>query len=194
MGTDSGPRLAILISGGGSTMVNLADRIAGGRLAARIVLVVSSSATAEGNRRALERGLPVEVVTGWTDPAAASARAFDLIRKAGADVVVCGGFLKRLVVPADFTGRVVNIHPSLIPSFCGPGMFGLKVHAAALARGVKLSGCTVHLVDDEYDHGPILAQRSVPVLSGDTPEILQSRVMQAERELLPEVIADWKRT
>jgi phosphoribosylglycinamide formyltransferase 1 len=103
-------------------------------------------------------------------------------------LVVCGGFLRRLVIPPDFTGRVINIHPSLIPAFSGEGMYGMRVHEAVLAAGARETGCTVHLVDDQYDHGPVLARRRVAVLPGDTPGELARRVFAAETELLPAVI------
>ncbi len=101
------------------------------------------------------------------------------------DYVICAGFLKRLAIPARYSERVVNIHPSLIPSFCGTGMYGHHVHEAVLVAGAKLSGCTVHFVDDHYDHGPIIAQRAVPVLAGDTPTSLAARVFAQECELYP---------
>ena len=102
--------------------------------------------------------------------------------------MICGGFLALLKIPADFSGRVINIHPSLIPAFCGHGFHGSRVHEAALARGAKVSGCTVHFVDDEYDHGPIIIQHVVPVLDEDTPTELAARVFTAECEALPEAI------
>ncbi len=102
--------------------------------------------------------------------------------------MICAGFLKRLAIPARYAARVVNIHPSLIPSFCGAGMYGHHVHEAVLAAGAKLSGCTVHFVDDHYDHGPIIAQRAVPVLAGDTSSSLAARVFAQECELYPTVI------
>ena len=99
-----------------------------------------------------------------------------------------GGFLKRVEIPDDFTLRVVNIHPSLIPAFCGRGFFGLRVHRAALDYGVKVSGCTVHFVDQQYDHGPIILQRVVPVLDDDTPQQLAARVFEAECQAYPEAL------
>jgi phosphoribosylglycinamide formyltransferase-1 len=99
-----------------------------------------------------------------------------------------GGYLEHLLIPSDFEKRVINIHPSLIPSFCGKGMYGLRVHQAAVDFGVKVSGCTVHFVDNQYDHGPIVLQRACEVLDGDTAESLQQRVFLLEREALPEAI------
>jgi len=101
---------------------------------------------------------------------------------------VLGGFLKRLTIPEDFTNRVVNIHPALIPAFCGEGMYGHRVHEAVLQYGVKLSGCTVHFADNQYDHGPVILQKAVPVLDDDTPDSLQKRVFQAECQAYPEAI------
>ena len=110
-------------------------------------------------------------------------------------IVVMGGFLKHVLIPPDFENRVVNIHPALIPQFCGKGMYGHHVHEAVLAAGAKTSGCTVHFVDNIYDHGPVILQRSVAVMPGDSPETLASRVFDAECEALPEalnLIADGK--
>jgi phosphoribosylglycinamide formyltransferase-1 len=114
---------------------------------------------------------------------------FDAIRRSGARWVIMGGYLEHLLIPNDFENRVVNIHPSLIPAFCGKGMYGLRVHQAAIDFGVKISGCTVHFVDNQYDHGPILLQRACEVLEGDTAETLQKRVFELECEALPEAIA-----
>jgi phosphoribosylglycinamide formyltransferase-1 len=114
---------------------------------------------------------------------------FDEIRRSGATLVVMGGYLEHLLIPDDFYNRVINIHPSLIPAFCGKGMYGLHVHKAAIEFGVKVSGCTVHYVDNQYDHGPILLQRSCEVLETDTAESLQKRVFELECQVLPEAIA-----
>ncbi len=110
------------------------------------------------------------------------------IRSAGINLVVLGGFLRRLKVPDDFENRVINIHPSLIPAFCGKGLYGLRVHQAVIDYGCKISGCTVHFVDDHYDHGPIVAQRTVPVLTADDAPRLAARVFAEECELYPETI------
>jgi phosphoribosylglycinamide formyltransferase-1 len=109
-------------------------------------------------------------------------------RHAGVTYVVMAGFLKHVPIPADFTNRVINIHPSLIPAFCGKGMYGLKVHQAVLVYGAKVTGCTVHFVDNEFDHGPIIGQWPVPVKDDDTAELLQARVFAAECEAYPEVL------
>jgi formyltetrahydrofolate-dependent phosphoribosylglycinamide formyltransferase len=182
--------LAVLISGGGTTLRNLIDKIAAGKLSAEIRLVVSSSPTAKGLQIAQAAGIATLVVEGKQHATPASFRdaIFDPIRDGGAQLVVMGGFLKHVLIPADFANRVINIHPSLIPAFCGHGMYGHHVHEAVLAAGARQSGCTVHYVDDQYDHGPIILQRAVPVLDDDTPDTLAARVFAAECEALPEAI------
>ncbi len=110
------------------------------------------------------------------------------MRNAKSDYVVCAGFLKRLQIPKDFINRVINIHPALIPAFCGAGRYGHHVHEAVIDQGAKISGCTVHFVDDQYDHGPIIAQRAVPVLDHDTASSLATRVFAQECEIHPTVI------
>ena len=184
-------RLAILLSGGGTTLQNLIDRIADGRLRARIVLVVSNHADAYGLFRAEEAGITTAVVDRkeCNSREDFSRRIFDQVRQAKADLVCMAGFLQLLLIPEDFTGRVLNIHPALIPAFCGKGFYGHHVHEAALAYGVKVSGCTVHFADNVYDHGPIILQRTVPVLDSDTPETLAERVFKEECEAYPEAIA-----
>jgi formyltetrahydrofolate-dependent phosphoribosylglycinamide formyltransferase len=115
-------------------------------------------------------------------------RVFDLCRQHRADLVCMAGFLQLLPIPDDFAGRVMNIHPALIPAFCGKGFYGHRVHEAALQHGVKVSGCTVHFADNVYDHGPIILQRAVPVLDDDTPDTLAARVFEQECEAYPEAI------
>jgi phosphoribosylglycinamide formyltransferase-1 len=182
----AGLRLAVLVSGGGRTLENLIEEAAAGRLAAEIVVVVSSRADARGVAVARRAGLPVHVLPPpAADRSAWSGRVFGACREAQADLVVLAGFLHLLDIPADFAGRVINIHPSLLPAFGGRGFHGRHVHAAVLARGCTVSGCTVHLVDAEYDHGGILLQESVPVLADDTPESLAARVFAAECRTLP---------
>lgn len=182
----AGLRLAVLVSGGGRTLENLIEEAAAGRLAAEIVVVVSSRADARGVAVARRAGLPVRALPpAAADRSAWSGRVFGACREARADLVVLAGFLHLLDVPADFTGRVINIHPSLLPAFGGRGFHGLHVHRAVLARGCTVSGCTVHLVDAEYDHGTILLQESVPVLTDDTPDSLAARVFAAECRILP---------
>jgi phosphoribosylglycinamide formyltransferase-1 len=183
-------RLAILISGSGTTLQNLIDRIADGRLLAKVVLVISNRSDAYGLERARSAGIPAAVVER-TDCASRDEFGrgiFDLCRKEKVDLVCLAGFLQLLPIPDDFLGRVMNIHPSLIPAFCGKGFYGHRVHEAALETGVKLSGCTVHFADNVYDHGPIILQRAVPVLDDDTVDTLAARVFEQECAAYPEAI------
>ena len=177
-------RLVVLLSGNGTTLQNLLDRSADGRLPAAVVGVVSSKPDVFGVERARRAGVPVVVA----ENPSRSETAFAAAREWAADVVVCAGWIHLLSVPPDFRGRVLNVHPSLLPKFGGKGMYGRRVHEAVLAAGEPESGCTVHLVDDTYDTGPVLLQHRVPVLPTDTPETLAERVQVAEREALPEAI------
>lgn len=183
-------RLAVWLSGSGTTLQNLIDRIAAGRLDARIVSVVASKAGALGLERAAKAGLPTTLIDRKQCASVDdfSERLFANARAAQADLVLLAGFLQLIHIPADFANRVMNIHPGLIPAFCGKGMYGHHVHEAVLAYGVKVSGCTVHFVDNEYDHGPIILQRTVPVLDDDTPETLAARVFAAECAVYPEAV------
>lgn len=183
-------RLAVLLSGGGTTLQNFLDRIADGLLRAEIAIVVSSKAEAFGLTRARQANLPALLVERKSCSSLEdfSGRIFAHCRDAGVDLVCLAGFLQLLHIPDDFRHRVLNIHPALIPAFCGKGYHGLAVHRAALDRGVKVSGCTVHFADNEYDHGPIVSQRVVPVLDDDTPESLATRVFAAECEAYPQAI------
>lgn len=180
-------RLCVLISGGGTTLQNLLDRCRDGRLRAAVVGVVSSSADVGGVAKAKAAGVPVSVVP--RKPAADfSSRTFAAVAEFKPELVILGGWLHLLQVPPEFRGRVLNIHPSLLPAFGGRGMYGRHVHDAVLASGAKSSGCTVHFVDDSYDGGPLIAQACVPVLPGDSPETLAARVFAAECELYPAAI------
>jgi phosphoribosylglycinamide formyltransferase-1 len=183
-------RIGVLISGGGTTLRNLIERIAAGQLPVEIALVISSNPAAGGLRFAAEAGLPSAVIEqkNFADQDSLSREIFDRLREAKVDLAVMGGFLKRLTIPPDFTNRVLNIHPALVPAFCGQGFYGHRVHEAVLEYGVKLSGCTVHFADNQYDHGPVVLQRAVPVLDDDTPETLAARVFAAECEAYPEAI------
>lgn len=185
--------LAVLLSGSGRTLENLLDRIAAGSLAARIAVVVASRDHVRGIVIARQAGIPVHVLPRSGRPLDEWSRSiFAPCREARADLVVMAGFLSLVEIPNDFAGRVINIHPSLLPAFGGRGFHGRHVHEAVLDRGCTVSGCTVHLVDDEYDHGRILAQEAVPVLPDDTPDSLAARVFAAECELLPRVITNWR--
>jgi phosphoribosylglycinamide formyltransferase-1 len=182
--------IAVLMSGRGTTLANLIAWHAAGRLEADLRLVVSSSPDAGGLRSAAAYGIESLVLDHRTHRRAdqLSPPLFAACRAREIRLVVCGGFLRKLEIPADFAGRVINIHPSLLPAFGGKGMYGLRVHEAVLASGATGSGCTVHLVDDEFDHGGIIAQRRVPVLPGDTANDLARRIFAEECELLPRVI------
>jgi formyltetrahydrofolate-dependent phosphoribosylglycinamide formyltransferase len=183
-------RLAVLISGSGTTLQNLVDRIGDGRLQAQIAIVISSNPKAFGVERARNAQLPIDVIRreDFDSVEAFSDRIFARCREAEVDLVTLGGFLKLLKIPADFAGRVMNIHPALLPAFGGKGMYGHRVHEGVLEAGARVSGCTVHLVDDHYDHGPIISQRTVPVLDDDTPDTLAARVFEQECEAYPEAI------
>ncbi len=182
-------RLAVCVSGGGTTLQNLFERIASGTLNARVTRVIASRPGIGAIEKAERAGVPVSVVTRrGQDLAAFSREVFDAAREGAADLVILGGFLSLIQIPDDYTGRVLNIHPSLIPAFSGKGFHGSAVHRAAIAQGVKVSGCTVHFADDTYDTGPIILQKAVEVREDDTPEALAARVFEAERELLPEAI------
>ncbi|MDB5345685.1 MAG: phosphoribosylglycinamide formyltransferase [Schlesneria sp.] len=183
-------RLAVLISGGGTTLTNLVARIRTGSLNAQIPLVIASRPDCGGVQRAKDAEVPCEIVVrkDFTSVQEFSDRIFSLCREAQIDLVVCGGFLALIRIPADFLGRIINIHPSLIPAFSGKGFHGHHVHEAVLKRGTRISGCTVHFVDDEYDHGPIIVQKTVPVEDHDTADSLAARVFAAECEALPEAI------
>jgi phosphoribosylglycinamide formyltransferase 1 len=183
-------RIAVLISGGGTTLRNLIEKNQAGRLGVEIALVLSSTPKATGLRFAQEAGIPAVVVDRkeFDSQDGFSETIFARCREAAVRLVVLGGFLKQLTIPEDFCHRVVNIHPALVPAFCGKGFYGHHVHEAVLAYGTKLSGCTIHFVDNHYDHGPVIAQKAVPVAEDDTPETLAARVFEAECEAYPEVL------
>jgi phosphoribosylglycinamide formyltransferase-1 len=183
-------RLAVCVSGSGTTLQNLIDEIGAGRLRAEVVQVVANKPNIGAIARAEAAGIPAALALRGThgSPADFSAAVFEPIRRARADLVVLGGFLALIEIPPDYEGRVINIHPSLIPAFCGKGYHGLAVHQDAIGTGVKFSGCTVHFADATYDTGPIITQRTVPVLDDDTPETLAARVFEAECRALPEAI------
>jgi formyltetrahydrofolate-dependent phosphoribosylglycinamide formyltransferase len=183
-------RVAVLLSGEGTSLENLFERIDAGELPARVVLVIASREDAGGLARARRRGVPALAVPRKRHP---DAHAFnDALHAALAghevDLVALLGFLSPFETRGRFDGRALNVHPALIPAFCGKGLYGRRVHEAVLAAGVKVTGATVHFVDDEYDHGPIIAQRAIEVRDDDTPDSLAARVQAVERELVPEVI------
>ena len=178
-------RIAICVSGRGSNLVALLDALRGEPLA-EPVLVLSNRADAPALERARERGVAAEPFADWKDGAEWLAR----LTRQRVDLIVLAGYLKLVpaAVIAAYRGRILNIHPALLPAFGGPGMFGSHVHEAVIASGATHSGATVHLVDEHYDEGAILAQARVPVLPGDTPEALAARVLAAEHLLLPAAV------
>jgi len=189
-------RLAVLLSGAGSTMLNLHDRIASGELDARIAVVVSSRPKVLGLERAAERGLPTEVLTrkrfrgpAGFDAAAYSAAMADTLAPYRPDLIVLAGFMTRLAPPLIGRWPVINVHPALLPMFGGEGYYGHHVHEAVLAAGVKVTGATVHFADGEYDRGPIIAQEAVPVREDDDADSLAARVQEAERRIYPRAIS-----
>jgi len=182
--------IAVLISGGGTTLRNLIEKIQSRLLPIEIRLVISSSSSARGLEFARAAGinsLIVEKKKGLSDEDFSEA-VFAPCREAAVDYVVMGGYLKHVLIPTDFEKRVLNIHPALLPAYGGKGMYGLNVHEAVIAAGEKVSGCTVHFVDNVYDHGPVILQRQVDVQPGDTAETLQARIFAAECEAYPEAL------
>ncbi len=186
--------VVVLVSGGGTNLQAIIDAIEDGRVNnARIAAVISNNKGAFALERAAKHGIDHRCVSpsDYADRAEFNKALKDTIDEYHPGLIVLAGFL--VVIPPEiisgYSGRIINIHPSLIPSFCGKGYYGLKVHEAALARGVKITGATVHYVDEGTDTGPIILQKAVEVHDGDTPEILQRRVMeQAEWVLLPKAI------
>jgi phosphoribosylglycinamide formyltransferase-1 len=184
--SDPGPvPIAIFVSGGGRTLRNIAQRIEAGELPAKITLVVASK-ECPGADFAREKGIRTVIQGRFETPDAVG----DILRGAGAEWVVLAGYVRLLPIPEDYRGRVVNIHPSLLPKHGGQGMYGQRVHAAVIRAGEPVSGCTVHLADGEYDRGEIIAQASCPVLSDDTPETLAARVFELETDLYPKALAE----
>ena len=183
-------RIAVLLSGAGTSLENLLGEIDAGRVDAEVVCVLSSKTGAGGLERARRRGIPARAIPRRDHPdveAFNDALHAELGRHA-VDLVALLGFLSPFRVRGRYAGRVINVHPALIPAFCGKGFYGHRVHEAVLESGVKLTGATVHFADDEYDHGPIILQESVPVRDDDTPDTLAARVQAVERRLVPEAI------
>ena len=180
----------MLLSGGGRTLENLAGHIAQGQLDAVIRVVISSRPEAYELQRAAKLAIPRHVVArkAHGDVAAHSAAVFEILRRFEVDLVCQAGWLSMLRIPDDFLGRIINIHPALLPSFGGTGMYGAHVHEAVLAAGCKVSGVTVHFADQTYDTGPIILQRCCPVREDDTPETLAARVFEQECIAYPEAI------
>lgn len=183
-------KLAVLFSGSGSTLENICSHSASGTLNADVAVALSSRSNVLGIERAQKRGIPVFVVSRKKAKSVESfsEEIFQTVRPFAPDLIVLAGFMSMLKIPAAFSGKVINIHPALLPAFGGHGMYGHHVHEAVLKKGCKFTGCTVHFVDDHYDEGPIIAQKVVEVKEDDTVETLAARVQAAERELYPQVI------
>ena len=182
-------RLGILLSGGGRTLQNIHDHIVKAELPASIVCVISSKPDAFGVNRAREMGLATHIVSRklTPDPLFHDSIARHL-SEAKAELVCMAGFNVLWRIPSAFERRVINIHPALLPEFGGTDHYGMRVHRAVIAAGRRVSGCTVHVCDNEYDHGPVILQREVPVLPDDTPETLADRVFEQECVAYPEAI------
>ncbi|MBO5938209.1 MAG: phosphoribosylglycinamide formyltransferase [Clostridia bacterium] len=187
-------KIAVLVSGGGTNLQALIDAQTAGIIkSGEITLVVSNNPNAYALTRAENAGIATAVIPGkeYKDQNAFEAKLIETLENAGIELIVLAGFMR--ILSENFTARypkrIVNVHPSLIPSFCGKGFYGLHVHEAALAYGVKVTGATVHFVNEIPDGGEIILQKSVPIRKGDTPEILQRRVMeQAEWKILPRAV------
>jgi phosphoribosylglycinamide formyltransferase-1 len=186
----SGLRIGVLLSGEGTSFENLAAHIDDGRVPAEIAVVISSKEKAGGLERARRRNIPAVAVPRKKHPDVAEFNdaLHAALEQHGADFVALLGFLSPFETRGKFDGRAINAHPALIPAFCGHGFYGQRVHQAVLESGVKVTGATVHFVDAEYDHGPIILQEAVAVHDDDTPETLAARVQAAERRLVPEAI------
>ena len=186
-------KLALFISGTGGNALNLVRACREGRVPAEPVLVVASKAAAPGVLKLRSEGLLVAILDrkDANSDEVYSKVCLNVAKASGAEFIALAGWLRKLSIPPEWEGRILNIHPGLLPKFGGPGMYGMHVHRAVLASGEKESGCTVHLVDDELDHGRILAECRVPVLPDDTAETLQQRVYAKEMELYPKTVAEY---
>ena len=189
-------RIVVCVSGGGTNLQAILDAVDSGKITnTEVIAVISNNPGAKALTREEDDGIPAVCMSPkeYGDREAYNQALTDKMKELQPDLIVLAGFLVKIpeAMVAAFSGRIINIHPSLIPSFCGVGYYGLKVHEKALERGVKVTGATVHFVNEGMDEGPIIAQKAVEVLDDDTPEILQRRVMeQAEWILLPGAIDD----
>ncbi|MFC1528852.1 phosphoribosylglycinamide formyltransferase [Candidatus Latescibacterota bacterium] len=185
-------RLGVLASGGGSNLQSIIDRSLDGSLQANVVVVISNNSGAGALKRAANHGIDAVHISAVTEgnAEAVDRKITEVMKSYDVDLVVLAGYMKKIgdVLLGAYGGRMVNIHPALLPKFGGEGMYGMNVHKAVIAAGEKESGPTVHLVDSQYDHGSILAQIKVPVLSDDTPETLQKRVLVKEHIIYPDAI------
>ncbi|MBE3100561.1 MAG: phosphoribosylglycinamide formyltransferase [Planctomycetes bacterium] len=183
-------RLGVLLSGGGRTLENILDHIRGGKIPAEVAVVIASRPGIRGIEIGKAAGVPTHLVRPKEYPTveAYSDAMVKLLDDARVDLILLAGFLSYWIIPPRYLGRVMNIHPALLPSFGGKGMYGHHVHEAVLARGCKVSGCTVHFVNNAYDEGPIILQRAVPAYAEDTPDDLAARVFEQECIAYPEAI------
>jgi formyltetrahydrofolate-dependent phosphoribosylglycinamide formyltransferase len=182
--------LAVLISGSGRTLQNFIDLIAQDKLPATIQVVISSKDGVAGLERAKKHNIPAFTVErkNYKSKEEFSRAINEILKKYPVDLITLAGFLHLYIIPPEYHRKVMNIHPALLPDFGGDGFYGDKVHQAVLDSGVKESGCTVHFADNTYDTGPIIIQKKVPVLAGDTVHTLADRVFEAEKEAYPEAI------
>ena len=183
-------RIAVLLSGSGTSLENLLEHIDSGAVPGRVEVVIGSKEKAFGLERARRRGIPAVAVVRkqYPDIGDFNDALHAVLADYDVDLVLLLGFLSPFETRGRFDGRTINVHPALIPAFCGKGFYGHRVHEAVLESGVKLSGATVHFADAEYDHGPIILQEAVPVQDDDTPDTLAARVQAAERRLVPEAV------
>lgn len=186
-------KLGFLASHGGSNMQAILDGCASGSIPASPTLLICNNPGATALERAKIAGMPAKVLNGKShpDPADLDSAIFEALQAAHVDLIILAGYMKKIgpKLLVGYRNRILNIHPALLPKFGGKGMFGMHVHEAVIAAGEPESGATVHLIDEVYDEGPILAQARVPVLAGDTPEALQLRVLAQEHQLYPSTIA-----
>ncbi len=183
-------RMLVLLSGSGTTLQNFIDLAEAGRLPVDIVGVISSRRGVKGIERAENHSIPVQVVARkdydtWEKFNEALCEAVETFEP---DLIAFAGFMSLFHAPQKYKGKIMNVHPALIPAFCGKGFYGHHVHEAVIESGVKITGATVHFVDEKYDHGPIIMQKPVEVLDDDTPDSLAERVQAVEREIYPEAI------
>ena len=183
-------RIAVLLSGEGTSLDNLCERIEAGEVPAQVVVVIASKTTAGGLERARRRDIPAVAVPRTRHP---EVKEFNdaihqVLARYDVELVALLGFLSPFELRGLYEGRAINVHPALVPAFSGQGFYGRRVHEAVLEAGVKLTGATVHFVDAEYDHGPIILQEALPVRDDDTPETLATRIQALERRLIPEAI------
>ncbi len=183
-------RTVVLLSGSGTTLQNLIDKMEAGDLPIEIALVISSRNDAYGLERARNHKIPARAISRKSFPSweAFNQELAKTVDEIEPDLIVLAGFMLLFRPDSKYYGRIMNVHPALIPSFCGKGLYGHHVHEAVIASGVKISGATVHFVDEQYDTGPIILQKAVDVLDDDTPDSLAERVQEAEREIYPQAI------